>query len=168
MGDLSDRLRLLSASNRYHTALIRVSGAMACVRSIYGLMLSCSTMSNNTLGMMQQTTSSECWATNEPYLTTLAYCMYVKCKDSHVPASKLGWFWETEATGQSTAGQVLIGPKWTYAEALAQIQSPPTIELDANAEQLNVTSLVSEEVYQKQWNVLVAVNEETAKENLFG
>ena len=125
-------------------------------------------MDNNGLGMMLQQTSSECWATNDPYLTTLAYCMYVKCKDNHVPASKLEWFWETEATGQSTAGQVLADPKWTYAEALAQVHSTPSVELDAGAQWLNDTSLVSEEVYQKQWNVLVAVNEETAKENLFG
>lgn len=48
--------------------------AMSCFRSLYSLTLSYSS-SSSTLGMMTFTTSSSCWASNMPYLTTLAWCM---------------------------------------------------------------------------------------------
>jgi hypothetical protein len=143
--------------------------AMSCLRSIYGLMLDCSSMSpTNTLGMMTFMTSSACWAINTPYLTTLAYCMKVKCAEFDIPASRFELFWEQEATGQSSAGEVGVVPKWSYSEALANITTPPTYVLPANATDLNFTSLVNPLFYLEQWNVLTAVQIETATENRFG
>lgn len=159
--------------------------AMACVRSLNGLMLSCSSTmgSGGMIGMMDFSTSSACWASNTPFLTSLAYCMTAQCAigefsmGDDIPASKFEWFWETEANGQISAGAVLVTPKWTYAQALVEAQAAaanasavsgglPT--LDADAMWLNTTSLVSPSVYRSQWNVLVGVQEETTKENRFG
>ncbi|CAK7215173.1 hypothetical protein SBRCBS47491_002393 [Sporothrix bragantina] len=158
--------------------------AMACVRSLNGLMLACSSTmgSGGMIGMMDFSTSSACWASDTPYLTSLAYCMYLQCSKEEytlgeeIPASKSEWFWETEATGQITAGAILVTPKWTYAQALVQAQAAaanassfgglPT--LDADAMWLNTTSLVSPLTYTEQWNVLVAVQQETTKENTYG
>ncbi|KAF2098869.1 hypothetical protein NA57DRAFT_76105 [Rhizodiscina lignyota] len=141
--------------------------AMSCLRSLYTLTLSCSDM-GATLGMMTSMTSSSCWASNTPYLTSLAWCMHTKCAEFDVPNSKLEWFWETEATGQSTAGQVLVTPKWSYSEALANVPQSPTKQLSASDTWLNVTSLVSPDVYLEQWNVLTGVQRETTVENSYG
>jgi hypothetical protein len=148
--------------------LTYVIGAMACVRTIYGLLLSCSVMDNGMVGMMTMHTTADCWASNEPYLTTLAYCMQVKCEKDEIKASKLEWFWENESTGQSNAGQSLATPKWTYSETLAKMTGPPTNQLNSTDKWLNVTSLVPEDVYTEQWNVLVAVDQEFARENAYG
>ncbi len=95
--------------------------------------------------------------------------MHSKCPEFEVPSSKLEWFWETEATGQSTAGEQLVPPKWSYAIALSNVNpQPPTAQLAANATELNITSLVSPEVYLEQWNVLAAVQQEGAVENTYG
>lgn len=94
--------------------------------------------------------------------------MNTKCAEYDVPESKLEYFWETEATGQSQAGQKGVRPIWSYAGTLANVTSPPTVQLAADAKSLNTTSLVSPEVYQEQWNVLTSVQTETTTENAFG
>ncbi len=142
--------------------------AMSCLRSLYSLLLSCSS-TGDTIGMVTNPTSSSCWAGNTPYLTSLAWCIHAQCAEFDVPNSKLEWFWETEATGQSTAGEQLVPPKWSYAMALANVNpQPPTNHLAATATELNVTSLVSPDVYLEQWNVLTAVQEEGTTENAYG
>ncbi|OCL07257.1 hypothetical protein AOQ84DRAFT_377858 [Glonium stellatum] len=122
----------------------------------------------DTLGMMTMMTTSSCWATNTPYLTSLAWCMHTKCAKFNILNSKLEYFWEQEATGQSTAGVKIVPPKWSYAEALANVTTPPTKQLVANDTDLNTTSLVAPDVYQAQWNVLTSVQRETTIENSYG
>jgi hypothetical protein len=141
--------------------------AMACVRSLYTLSLSCST-GGGSLGMVTLTTSPECWATNDQYLTSLAYCMKTKCAKFNVPNSKFESFWELQATGQTNAGVKSVPAKWSYAEALAQLPSPPNVTLASNATWLNQTSLVSPITYTAQYNVLFGVQRETSFENLSG
>ncbi|KAJ9265972.1 hypothetical protein DTO212C5_6533 [Paecilomyces variotii] len=141
--------------------------AMSCLRSLYSLRLSCSS-TGDTVGMMTMKTSSACWAENTPYLTSLAWCMHTKCSEYNVKNSKLEYFWETESTGQSDAGETGVPPKWSYTEALANITSPPTIQLTPEDTWLNDTSLVSPLVYEEQWNVLTSVQRETAQENAYG
>ncbi|KAE8454198.1 hypothetical protein EG329_005123 [Mollisiaceae sp. DMI_Dod_QoI] len=141
--------------------------AMSCLRSLYSLILSCSTMGDR-VGMMTSMTTSSCWASNTPYLTSLAWCMHTKCAEFDVPNSKLEYFWEQEATGQSTAGVKIVPPKWSYAEALETLTQPPTKQLTAADTDLNTTSLVAPDVYQQQWNVLTSVQRETKTENGYG
>lgn len=140
--------------------------AMACLRSIYTLMLDCSEGGQH-LGMMVMMTSSSCWAKNTPYLTTLAYCMSVKC-DRNIPRSKMEQFWESDATGQSSAGVVTVPAKWSYGDALAQITKPPTFQLTVNDTDLNTTSLVDESTYEKQYNVLYVTMNSGAKLSYYG
>src|SRR5512142_623439 len=102
---------------------------MACLRSLSSLMLDCSNHEGEMLGMMEMMTSSECWANNEPYLTSLAWCMKTKCAEANVPVYKLEKFWETDGTGQTSAGVKVVPAKWSYAEALTHIAKPPTFRL---------------------------------------
>jgi hypothetical protein len=141
--------------------------AMACVRSLYTLSLSCST-GGGIIGMVAFTTSTECWAKNDEYLTSLAYCMHTRCESLGFPDSKLETFWEQQATGQTNAGVRSVPAKWSFAQALAQVSSPPTFTLAANATELNETSLVNSLTYQSQFNVLYGVQRETSFENLAG
>ena len=94
--------------------------AMSCLRSLDGLTLSCSSM-DDTVGMMDIVTTSACWAENTPYLTSLAWCMHTKCAHRNISNSKLEYFWENQATGQSNAGQMGVPAKWSYSDALANI-----------------------------------------------
>lgn len=106
--------------------------AMACVRSLDTLSLSCST-GGGSVGMVAFTTSTECWAANDQYLISLAYCMRIQCARFGVLNSKLESFWELQATGQSNAGVRIIPAKWSFSEALEQLSSPPEITLASNA-----------------------------------
>ncbi|KAN0117693.1 Ferric reductase like transmembrane component domain containing protein [Hyaloscypha variabilis] len=142
--------------------------AMTCLRSLYSLTLSCSEEDGGTLGMMIFSTSSACWAENTPYLTSLAWCMHVKCAEFDVLNSKLELFWEQQATGQGHAGVKSDPPKWSYNEALANVTTPPTVQLNATSQYLNTTSLVSPSVYLAQWNILTNTQRETVNENTYG
>lgn len=141
--------------------------AMSCLRSLSSLLLSCSSM-GHTVGMMTMATTSSCWANNTPYLTSLAWCMQDKCAQENVANSKLEYFWETQSTGQSNAGEIGNPPKWSYSDTLRTISKPPTIQLTPQDTWLNDTSLVPPLVYQEQWNVLTSVQRETAQENAYG
>ena len=142
--------------------------AMTCLRSLYSLKLSCSEEDGGTLGMMIFSTSSACWAENTPYLTSLAWCMHVKCAEFDVLNSKLELFWEQQATGQGNAGVKSDPPKWSYNEALANVTTPPTVQLNATSQYLNTISLVSPSVYLAQWNILTNTQRETVNENTYG
>ena len=141
--------------------------AMSCLRSLYTLKLSCSSM-GETVGMMTMMTSPSCWASNTPYLTSLAWCMHTKCAEFGVPNSKLESFWEQEATGQSTAGVKTVPAKWSFAEALANVPRSPIKQLSVDDADLNTTSLVPPDMYRMQWNVLTSVQRETTVENGYG
>lgn len=94
--------------------------------------------------------------------------MHKKCTESNISNSKLELFWETQATGQQNAGVKTVSPKWSYAEALANITEPPTTQLSADDMDLVATSIVSPDVYLKQWNVLTSIQRETSVENAYG
>jgi hypothetical protein len=120
--------------------------------------------------MMMSTimTTTKCWASNDPYLTSLAWCIHVECADYNIPASKPEYFWETQSTGQSDAGVQTVAAKWTYGHTLAQVAQPPTLHFTATDTDLNTTSIVSPAVYQAQYNVLSDIQLETTVENAHG
>ncbi|KAK4152989.1 hypothetical protein C8A00DRAFT_34320, partial [Chaetomidium leptoderma] len=98
----------------------------------------------------------------------LAWCMKTKCEEFDILVSKLERFWETDATGQASAGVENVPAKWSYAETLTHINTPPTFLLAATDHDLNQTSLVNEQVYTMRWNVLTGVQEEVTRENGMG
>jgi hypothetical protein len=118
--------------------------------------------------MVTLTTSPECWATDDAYLTSLAYCMKTECAKSNIPISKFESFWELQATGQSNAGVMTIPAKWSFQESLSIVSSVPSVTLAANATWLNETSLVNPKTYLAQYDVLYAVQRETTFENRYG
>jgi len=71
-------------------------------------------------------------------------------------------------TVAGSAGVKTATPKWGYSESLSHIASPPTLQLTATDKSLNTTALVSPDVYEKQYNVLYAVQRETINENKYG
>jgi hypothetical protein len=120
-----------------------------------------SDMDGMMMGMMS--TSAECYAKDTAFLTSVAYCMSMKCNDFHIPASKLESFWEEQVTGHPD-----IPAKWSYAESLFNAHpSPPTYQLTSNDTILNFTSLVNPSIYLAQWNVLSAVYRESILESTY-
>lgn len=141
--------------------------ATACLRSFSTLTLSCSS-EGVTVGMVTFETSTECYAVNTPFLTSVAWCAHTKCASVEPSASLMEYWWYMQITGQRSAGVVAVPAKWTYAEALAQVTTPPTTQLDAMDTSLNVTSLAPPSVYEAQYNVLYSTTRESTVENGFG
>ncbi|KAF2000908.1 ferric reductase transmembrane component 4 [Amniculicola lignicola CBS 123094] len=89
-------------------------------------------------------TSPECYASDEPWLTTLAYCIKSTCADYNVPAWQLEKYWADKCTNDQA-----VQPKWTYqqtVEELAKVPAP-TKEL-GEEEMLNFTALYNAETWE--------------------
>ncbi|KAM0721446.1 hypothetical protein Q7P37_002370 [Cladosporium fusiforme] len=93
-------------------------------------------------GMDMEKPSPECYANNEPYLQTLAYCISTHCS-TDVTNSSIDRFFE-----MSLGGRLKQPPKplYAYAEALLKIETPPTNQTDPE-EMLTKVSLIDEEYY---------------------
>jgi len=136
-----------------------------CLRSFQGYMLGCSVMAHDGGGHMMgmASTSPQCYGNDSAYLSSVAYCMSVKCLEWDIKPSKRESFWEEQVTGHPD-----IPPKWSYAEALANANPlPPTYQLTKNDTSLNFTSIVNPATYLAQWNVLSAVYRESILESLY-
>lgn len=137
--------------------------AESCIRSLSSFTLDCSNTEGGHSGHMHgSSTSNECYASNTPFLTSVAWCFSTKCAEFNIPASTLQAFWEKSVTGSSK-----VVAKWTYPVALAQVESPPTYQLNGSEPLLNVTSLVSSDTYLRQWNVLGMVAREGVVESKY-
>jgi hypothetical protein len=116
----------------------------ACYDSLSTLYLTCTTFPSDMStdmdmsGMvMMGTTSAECYATNSPWLQTMAYCIQSNCDAHGYPADKQATCFSTHAVaGASTP---------TFQESLPS--AAPTVEVEADAMWLNVTSLVNSDTY---------------------
>ncbi|EPS45668.1 hypothetical protein H072_340 [Dactylellina haptotyla CBS 200.50] len=140
--------------------------AMACIRPLMAMMLDCSS-DGQMIGSMLMTTTTECWADNTPYLSSLAWCMNIKCAPFDIPASELEHFWETQATGQQNAGAITVPPKWSYGEALA-LNERPMFQLTVGDMDLNRTALIPNELWIKQYNIFSTLQRESTIENTYG
>lgn len=92
--------------------------AFAC-RDIFGSAILACSGHDHTSGAHshgQGATSAECYASDTPWLTTLANCIKKTCSDA-VPW-ELEKYWSERVTGRLTG----VPPKWTYQETLAQMQ----------------------------------------------
>lgn len=97
-------------------------------------------MDMSSMDMMEMMAPSpECLASNEPYLTSLAWCISTHCPRVDV--------WELERWWINNVAGKLVGqpkPKISYQEALAQIEEPPTNVIGEH-DMLNRTVLIDEE-----------------------
>ncbi|KAF2628434.1 hypothetical protein BU25DRAFT_409995 [Macroventuria anomochaeta] len=91
----------------------------------------------------QGATSPECYASDTPWLTTLANCINKTCTD--VAPWELEKYWTERVTGRSMG----VTPKWTYQETLVQMQGtePPSRQLD-EGEMLDFTAAFDEETWE--------------------
>ncbi|KAK3386523.1 hypothetical protein B0H63DRAFT_137159, partial [Podospora didyma] len=158
--------QLLSAATPAFSALVGFGldpystyCARACLWSLLPYQLSCSAKSNYGFGW--SVTTPECKGNDTSYLTTLAWCMHVKC--TAYRTSELEDFWEHSATADLLKFMDTSyppPPKWGYSESLAHISQPPTRELTAADLVLNFTALVPERSYRVQLNTAFSVSQE--------
>ena len=138
--------------------------AESCLRSLTGYTLECTmpAMDHGHMMMMASSTNPDCFARDTAFLTTVAWCLSTKCAEYIVPVSKLQAYWEKFVTGSST-----VPAKWTCPNALSKVTSPPTHVLNSSDTDLTVTSIVSPDLYLKQWNVLGMVARENVVESKY-
>lgn len=127
--------------------------AFACRDTVTGWMLDCDGSMNGEDhdhgdGGMDDMgwPSPECYATNDPFLQTLAWCISTHCQG--VAMSQLEEFWTAYVTGRYA---VQPSPKYSYQKALQLVTEPPT-SIVSLSDVLNVPSLIDEEVYLSSYN----------------
>lgn len=123
--------------------------AHACRDVLSTSMLNCSNHVHmaGSMGMdMGSDTSPECYATDDAFLQTLAYCISTHCQG--VAVWSLERYWNMNVAGTSP-GQPL--PKATYQQTLTNITMKPTETLVVG-EDLNKTMIVSDEDYKASYN----------------
>ncbi|KAL8812217.1 MAG: hypothetical protein Q9223_001540 [Gallowayella weberi] len=91
-------------------------------------------------------TSPDCYAADDAFLDTLAYCISTHCDD--VPVWDLEKYWSMNVAG-TQPGQPL--PKATYQQTLAGIATNPTDTLVAGKD-LTHAMIISDEDYQENYN----------------
>ncbi|KAM7218016.1 ferric reductase-like transmembrane component [Rhypophila decipiens] len=168
----------LSASPVLAAAPMRIIGygflpydplcAQSCWRSFAsGYQLSCTPTSHSHGGHGghgSAKTPPECFAQDDAYLTSVAWCFSQKCGEDDAPISKLEKFWEDWITGGNK-----VAPKWPYSVALENARrDPPTYELTSADKVLNQTSLVNPTKYLAQWNIHKNIVQEGILESHFG
>ena len=109
---------------------------------------------------MDSATSPECYATDDTFLETLAYCMSTRCPD--VAIWDLERYWSMNVAGTQLRQPL---PKASYQRTLADISTEPTATLVVG-EELNETMIVSHQDYEASYNAhgvfeKVEVNHET-------
>ncbi|KAI0161868.1 ferric reductase like transmembrane component-domain-containing protein [Hypoxylon sp. FL1284] len=129
--------------------------AFACHDALSAYELSCSVpidpkdAGGNHLGDMSMPTfitSPKCYATDDNYLKSVAYCISTHCHDS--PLSDLEHYWSTFLVGR-IPGQPT--PKESYSEALARA-NPPPVGIVPPMTTLDRTTLVVEQAYKAIYN----------------
>ncbi|CBX94945.1 hypothetical protein IAQ61_008388, partial [Plenodomus lingam] len=113
--------------------------AFACRDAIAGATLKCSTVMEMEGMDPMVITEPACYATDDAFLQTLAWCISSRCKQ--VQAWALEKFWVENVAGTLA---VQPDPKETYQEALEKVEGVPSVEY-AGTGSLNVTSVVAEE-----------------------
>lgn len=138
--------------------------AESCLRSFKSYPLDCTdTAAGHHAHSHGPVTSPECFAGSTPFLTSVVWCMSTECAGFGLAVSELEAFWERWVTGRKA-----VVPKWTYSQALAQVDpKPPVYQLDVSDTILNVTSIVPSGTYLRQWNVLGMVVRENVLESTY-
>lgn len=99
-----------------------------------------------------KSTAPGCYASNTPYLTTLAYCLSTRCESE--PVARLNAFWARYTIGTSSPEP---SPQLSYKTALRKAGTPN--ETVNPGTLLAQTALVPDEVYQFQLKELESWNE---------
>ncbi|KAJ8114247.1 hypothetical protein OPT61_g3827 [Boeremia exigua] len=135
----------VSALIGYPITMYDPNCAFACRDIFSSAMLTCSGHDHATGAHShgQGATSPECYASDTPWLTTLANCINQTCTD--VAPWKFEKYWTERVTGRLTG----VPPKWTYQETLMQMQGTelPSKMLEED-EVLDFTAAFDEETWE--------------------
>ncbi|KAJ5294748.1 hypothetical protein N7508_009569 [Penicillium antarcticum] len=102
----------------------------------------------STSWMIEESPDADCYAENDAFLQTLAYCIYLHC---HTEAnSTLQRYWEMNVAGSDA---VQPSPKESYQQALWSIGFTPNATVKST-EALKSVSLVSDTTYALEYNTL--------------
>ncbi|KAH8898324.1 hypothetical protein GQ53DRAFT_742400 [Thozetella sp. PMI_491] len=111
---------------------------------------------------MSMTPAPQCYANNDPYLQTLAWCIHTHCP-ADLSLSELEAFWELNIAGRILAPSA---PKYSYQAALSRVTSPPTAIVNSSLV-LNTTSLVSPWLYTAQYGSLAGIEANISLDNQY-
>lgn len=142
-----------------------VTCAYACRATMGSWMLDCTTststptdhsgmdMPMNKRDMMYMAPPTPaCYATNEPFLTSLAWCIYTHCP-ADTPISELERYWEENVPGRM---ENQPKPKYSYQHALGMIEGDPQTVHNSSL-MLNQTELVSGHMYHMNMGALEGI-----------
>ncbi|KAK0622784.1 ferric reductase transmembrane component 4 [Immersiella caudata] len=141
--------------------------AFACTGSLAGFALSCSIEDHSNHGSgghghgTPVVTTPSCRAGDEPYLSTVAWCMSTKCAEFDVPVSRLEEVWALRVTSNPS-----VRAKWSYTEALLSVDSPPNRTL-VMGDKLNITSLAPAS-WQVSYNTATVMAHESRTQSIYG
>lgn len=113
-------------------------------------------------GMDMEQPSPECYATNDPFLQTVAWCISTHCDG--ISTSQFEEFWDLKIAGRMS---IQPSPKYSYQKALQLVEKPPT-NITSSDEVLVSPSLVDEETYLSTYNGNYGFETMEAKSSQFG
>ncbi|KAJ4360553.1 uncharacterized protein N0V89_001118 [Didymosphaeria variabile] len=146
----------------YGIDMYKPNCAYSCRAAISSCTLNCSTMMemdgmDMSMDDVMMETSADCYATDDAFLQTMAYCISQKCEG--LQKWELEKYWNDNIPGTSAVQPV---PKRTYQETLDKIASPP-IQTVIGGDPLNKTMLVSEDDWLANWNAQDSFEEAEGK-----
>ena len=100
-------------------------------------------------------TSPDCYASDDAFLTSLAYCFKVNCPN--LPLWQLEQYWADAASGVPA-----VPPKWSYQTALDHVNGTPSAEYTA-PDTLNSTMLVPHMAYHTWSRFMPVLDHNSAK-----
>ncbi|KAL8822544.1 MAG: hypothetical protein Q9191_006721 [Dirinaria sp. TL-2023a] len=138
----------------YGISMYKPPCAFVCRDVLSTSTLNCSKPMDMSEGMdMGSNTTPECYATDDAFLETLAYCMSMRCQE--VAVWDLEKYWNMNVAGSQPNQPI---PKATYQQTVAKITTDPTETL-VIGEDLNMTMIVSDQDYKVSHNAHVLFEE---------
>jgi hypothetical protein len=164
---------IASAATRYNHGFVGLGidafeppCAFACRDSISGATLKCSTVEEmhgmEGMDMGMATTAPDCYATDDAFLQTLAWCVKSRCEG--LPDWKLEKYWKENVAG---AFAVQPDPKMSYRQALGEIEGTPA-GLYNESGVLNSTSVVAESLWFPAYNNDVVFKRQEIQHERYG
>lgn len=129
--------------------------------------------------MMEAETEPECYATDDVFLQTLAYCISTHCQNT--PSWELERYWKMNVAGRAQYAsfphinpaiwlnivtRVQPDPKETYQQALEKAGTPKDTLVSGNP--LNKTSIILDDDYISNYNALVIFEDMEVVHERFG
>ncbi|KAL5334604.1 hypothetical protein BJX70DRAFT_377733 [Aspergillus crustosus] len=112
--------------------------------------------------MVTASPDADCYATNDAFLQTLAYCLHSYCTD--IANSTLQKYWEVDAVGRISNQPV---PKMSYQDALDAVDGIPPVLANSSVILYSVGS-VTEETFMVEYRTLSTFEELETTHSRYG